>query len=188
MTQRELTDPPRHRQGGIKVGDRKGVSRSEAAGAFGPGAGRLPGGAAPGSAQPSPPSPRRKQDRQAVRAMRQSEQATARRYLRLFRWLLTGILALCLLSLLPARGTACWHLYDRLGAPKRQSEAPTRHRHRDRPHRLPFWSWLRLPLLAAAAPGGLFVLAPPGGRLEKRLRTRILSPESPPWGKFFRSP
>lgn len=67
-----------------------------------------------GTRNPSPTLTKEEAGQAAVRAMRQSERATARRYLRLFRWLLTGILVLCLLFLLPHAVLACWHLYDRL--------------------------------------------------------------------------
>ena len=46
-----------------------------------------------GTRNPSPTLTQAEAGQAAVRAMRQSERATARRYLRLFRWLLTGILA-----------------------------------------------------------------------------------------------
>ena len=54
-----------------------------------------------GARSPSPTLTKEEAGRTAVQAMRQSEQITTQRYLRLFRWLLTGILVLCILSLLP---------------------------------------------------------------------------------------
>ena len=104
-----------------------------------------------GTRNPSPTLTKEEAGQAAVRAMRQSERATARRYLRLFRWLLTGILVLCLLFLLPHAVLACWHLYDRLVvAPKAGGNRKRRHdhRHRDRLHCLP------LLVLAPPAPAG----------------------------------
>lgn len=108
--------------------------------------------------------------------MRQSERATARRYLRLFRWLLTGILVLCLLFLLPHAVLACWHLYDRLVvAPKLGviGSADTTTAIVTVSTAFPFWSWL-LPAPAAAA--AWRPRSSSGCAAEKRLRDGM--PES----------
>lgn len=125
-----------------------------------------------GARSPSPTLTKEEAGQAAVRAIRQSERSIARRYLRLFRWLLTGILVLCLLFLLPHAVLACWHLYDRLVvAPELGVIGGA-----DGPTAIvtvstafPFWSWLR-PLLLAAAALAAFVLALRVRRLEKRLR------------------
>lgn len=125
-----------------------------------------------GARSPSPTLTKEEAGQAAVRAIRQSERSIARRYLRLFRWLLTGILVLCLLFLLPHTVLACWHLYDRLVvAPELGVIGGA-----DGPTAIvtvstafPFWSWLR-PLLLAAAALAAFVLALRVRRLEKRLR------------------
>ena len=131
-----------------------------------------------GARSPSPTLTKEEAGQAAVRAMRQSERATARRYLRLFRWLLTGILVLCLLFLLPHAVLACWHLYDRLVvAPKLGviGSADTTTAIVTVSTAFPFWSWLR-PLLLAAAALAALVLSIRVRRLEKRLRDR--EPES----------
>ena len=131
-----------------------------------------------GTRNPSPTLTKEEAGQAAVRAMRQSERATARRYLRLFRWLLTGILVLCLLFLLPHAVLACWHLYDRLVvAPKLGviGSADTTTAIVTVSTAFPFWSWLR-PLLLAAAALAALVLSIRVRRLEKRLRDR--EPES----------
>lgn len=125
-----------------------------------------------GARSPSPTLTKEEAGQAAVRAIRQSERSIARRYLRLFRWLLTGILVLCLLFLLPHTVLACWHLYDRLVvAPELGVIGGA-----DGPTAIvtvstafPFWSWLR-PLLLAAAALAALVLALRVRRLEKRLR------------------
>lgn len=125
-----------------------------------------------GARSPSPTLTKEEAGQAAVQAIRQSERSIARRYLRLFRWLLTGILVLCLLFLLPHAVLACWHLYDRLVvAPELGVIGGA-----DGPTAIvtvstafPFWSWLR-PLLLAAAALAAFVLALRVRRLEKRLR------------------
>jgi len=66
-----------------------------------------------GARSPSPTLTKEEAGRTAVQAMRQSEQITTQRYLRLFRWLLTGILVLCILSLLPDLTLLCINLYNR---------------------------------------------------------------------------
>ena len=128
-----------------------------------------------GTRNPSPTLTKEEAGQAAVRAMRQSERATARRYLRLFRW---GILVLCLLFLLPHAVLACWHLYDRLVvAPKLGAigSADTTTAIVTVSTAFPFWSWLR-PLLLAAAALAALVLSIRVRRLEKRLRDR--EPES----------
>lgn len=125
-----------------------------------------------GARSPSPTLTKEEAGQAAVRAIRQSERSIARRYLRLFRWLLTGILVLCLLFLLPHAVLACWHLYDRLVvAPKLGviGSADTTTAIVTVSTAFPFWSWLR-PLLLAAAALAAFVLALRVRRLEKRLR------------------
>lgn len=131
-----------------------------------------------GTRNPSPTLTKEEAGQAAVRAMRQSERATARRYLRLFRWLLTGILALCLLFLLPDLTLFCMDLYDRLVvAPKLGviGSADTTTAIVTVSTAFPFWSWLR-PLLLTAAALASFVLSLRVRRLEKRLRDR--EPES----------
>ena len=54
-----------------------------------------------GERTPSPTLSKDEASQAAVQAMEQSQKTTARRYLRLFRWLLTGIGVWCLLSCLP---------------------------------------------------------------------------------------
>ena len=54
-----------------------------------------------GARSPSPTLSKEEAGQAAVQAMEQSQKATARRYLRLFRWLLTGIGVWSLLSCLP---------------------------------------------------------------------------------------
>ena len=132
-----------------------------------------------GTRNPSPTLTKEEAGQAAVRAMRQSERATARRYLRLFRWLLTGILALCLLFLLPHAVLACWHLYDRLVvAPKLGviGSADTTTAIVTVSTAFPFWSWLR-PLLLAAAALGVFlqVLVTENSRLVALFQTAALS-------------
>ena len=131
-----------------------------------------------GTRNPSPTLTKEEAGQAAVRAMRQSERATARRYLRLFRWLLTGILALCLLFLLPDLTLFCMDLYDRLVvAPKLGviGSADTTTAIVTVSTAFPFWSWLR-PLLLTAAALASFVLSLRVRRLKKRLRDR--EPES----------
>ncbi len=131
-----------------------------------------------GARSPSPTLTKEEAGQAAVRAIHQSERSIARRYLRLFRWLLTGILVLCLLFLLPHAVLACWHLYDRLVvAPKLGviGSADTTTAIVTVSTAFPFWSWLR-PLLLAAAALAALVLSIRVRRLEKRLRDR--EPES----------
>ena len=54
-----------------------------------------------GERTPSPTLTKEEAGQAAVQAMEQSQKNTARRYLKLFRWLLTGIGIWCLLSCLP---------------------------------------------------------------------------------------
>ena len=54
-----------------------------------------------GERTPSPTLTKEEAGQAAVQAMEQSQKNTARRYLKLFRWLLTGIGVWCLLSCLP---------------------------------------------------------------------------------------
>ena len=54
-----------------------------------------------GARSPSPTLTKEEAGQAAVQAMEQSQKNTARRYLKLFRWLLTGIGVWCLLSCLP---------------------------------------------------------------------------------------
>ena len=54
-----------------------------------------------GERTPSPTLTKEEAGQAAVQAMEQSKKNTARRYLKLFRWLLTGIGIWCLLSCLP---------------------------------------------------------------------------------------
>ena len=54
-----------------------------------------------GERTPSPTLSKEEAGQVAAQAMEQSQNATARRYLRLFRWLLTGIAVWCLLSCIP---------------------------------------------------------------------------------------
>lgn len=127
-----------------------------------------------GARSPSPTLTKEEAGQAAVRAMRQSEQITTRRYLRLFRWLLTGILVLCLLFLLPHAALACWHLYDQLVvAPELgvigSADGPTVIVTTSTA--ASFWSWLQ-PLLLTAAALVSFVLALRVRRLEKRLKDR----------------
>ena len=127
-----------------------------------------------GARSPSPTLTKEEAGQAAVRAMRQSEQITTRRYLRLFRWLLTGILVLCLLFLLPHAALACWHLYDQLVvAPELGviggADGPTVIVTTSTA--ASFWSWLQ-PLLLTAAALESFVLALRVRRLEKRLKDR----------------
>lgn len=60
-----------------------------------------------GARTPSPTLTKEEAGQAAVQAMEQSQKNTARRYLKLFRWLLTGIGIWCLLSCLPW-GTILW--------------------------------------------------------------------------------
>lgn len=125
-----------------------------------------------GARSPSPTLTKEEAGQAAVRAMRQSEQITTQRYLRLFRWLLTGILVLCILSLLPDLTLLCINLYDRwVVAPELGviggADGPTAII--TSTPAFSFWSWLH-PLLLAAAALASFVLALRVRRLEKRLR------------------
>ena len=54
-----------------------------------------------GERSPSPTLTKEEAGQAAVRAMEQSQRTTARRYLKLLRWLLTGIGAGCLIFLIP---------------------------------------------------------------------------------------
>ena len=102
---------PRHRQGGQQVGDWKGVSRPEAAGAPGPGAECLPGGAPPGGAHPSPTLTKEEAGQAAVQAMEQSQKNTARRYLRMFQvvlWIGAGLYLVSLIPPLTFLGNLLW--------------------------------------------------------------------------------
>lgn len=124
-----------------------------------------------GARSPSPTLTKEEAGQAAVRAMRQSEQITTQRYLRLFRWLLTGILVLCILSLLPDLTLLCINLYDRwVVAPELGviggADGPTAIIMSN--PAFSFWSWLH-PLLLAVAALASFVLALRVRRLEKRL-------------------
>lgn len=65
-----------------------------------------------GERTPSPTLSKEAAGQVAAQAMEQSQKATARTYLRLFRWILTGIGLWCILSLLPKIGVilAIWLL------------------------------------------------------------------------------
>ena len=124
-----------------------------------------------GARSPSPTFTKEEAGQAAVRAIRQSEQITTQRYLRLFRWLLTGILVLCILSLLPDLTLLCINLYDRwVVAPELGviggADGPTAIIMSN--PAFSFWSWLH-PLLLAVAALASFVLALRVRRLEKRL-------------------
>ncbi len=92
---------PRDGQGRLKMGDRTGISRPEAAGAPGPDPGGLSGGAAPGERTSSPTLSVEEAGQVAARAMDQYQQTTVLRYLRLFRWVCTAAAVFCFLFLLP---------------------------------------------------------------------------------------
>ena len=63
-----------------------------------------------GERTPSPTLTKEEAGQAAVQAMEQSQKATARRYLKLLRWLLTGIALWCGLSLIPNLTILCYTL------------------------------------------------------------------------------